>query len=223
MARPIWSGTISFGLVNVPVKAYSAVHDHAVHFHQLEKDTGAEDPLREGVGDVRGSRCPRTRSSRASRCRRGTTSSWTRRSSTTCARTRRRPSTSATSSSWRPSTRSTTTTRTGSARRTRPARRPTSCCRPRWRAQQRVGIGTVVMRNKQYLAAVRPLDGALAMSTMRFADEVVPASDDRRRAERPLEAGAQGAAPGQPDHRLADVRLGPRSGTTTPTPTSCAT
>ena len=41
MARPIWSGTISFGLVNVPVKAYSAVRDHAVHFHQLEKDTGA--------------------------------------------------------------------------------------------------------------------------------------------------------------------------------------
>ena len=40
-----------------------------------------------------------------------------------------------------------------------------------------VAIGTVVMRNKQYLAAVRPLDGALAMSTMRFADEVVPKSD----------------------------------------------
>lgn len=41
---------------------------------------------------------------------------------------------------------------------------------------QRVGVGTVVMRNKQYLAAIRPLDGALAMSTMRFADEVVPQS-----------------------------------------------
>lgn len=40
--------------------------------------------------------------------------------------------------------------------------------------EQRVGVGTVVMRNKQYLAAIRPLDGALAMSTMRFADEVVP-------------------------------------------------
>jgi DNA end-binding protein Ku len=39
---------------------------------------------------------------------------------------------------------------------------------------QRVGIGSVVMRNKQYLAAIRPLDGALAMSTMRCADEVVP-------------------------------------------------
>jgi len=41
---------------------------------------------------------------------------------------------------------------------------------------ERVGIGTVVMRNKQYLAAIRPLDGALAMSTMRFADEVVSRS-----------------------------------------------
>jgi hypothetical protein len=30
----------------------------------------------------------------------------------------------------------------------------------------RVAIGTVVMRNKQYLAAIRPLDSALAMSKM---------------------------------------------------------
>src|SRR5215207_574772 len=41
MARAIWSGAISFGLVNVPVKAFSAVHDHDVHFHQLEKGSGA--------------------------------------------------------------------------------------------------------------------------------------------------------------------------------------
>src|SRR6478735_9192439 len=41
MARAIWSGSISFGLVNVPVKAFTAVRDHDVHFHQLEKKTGA--------------------------------------------------------------------------------------------------------------------------------------------------------------------------------------
>ena len=41
MARPVWSGTISFGLVNVPVKAYTAVRDHDVHFHQLDKRSGA--------------------------------------------------------------------------------------------------------------------------------------------------------------------------------------
>jgi len=44
-------------------------------------------------------------------------------------------------------------------------------------SEQRVGIGMVVMRTKQYLAAIRPLQGVLAMSTMRFADEVVPAVD----------------------------------------------
>ena len=41
MARAIWSGSISFGLVNVPVKAFAAVRDHSVHFNQLEKGTGA--------------------------------------------------------------------------------------------------------------------------------------------------------------------------------------
>ena len=41
---------------------------------------------------------------------------------------------------------------------------------------QRVAIGTVVMRRKQYLAAIRPIEGALALSTMRFADEVVPST-----------------------------------------------
>src|SRR6188768_2681374 len=41
MARPMWSGSISFGLVNVPVRAYTAVRDHDVHFHQLEKRSGA--------------------------------------------------------------------------------------------------------------------------------------------------------------------------------------
>jgi DNA end-binding protein Ku len=40
MARSIWSGAISFGLVNVPVKLYSAVSRKTVRFHQLNADTG---------------------------------------------------------------------------------------------------------------------------------------------------------------------------------------
>src|ERR1700760_2342969 len=35
MPRSIWSGAISFGLVNVPVKLYSAVSRKTVRFHQL--------------------------------------------------------------------------------------------------------------------------------------------------------------------------------------------
>jgi DNA end-binding protein Ku len=40
MPRSIWSGAISFGLVNVPVKLYSAVSRKTVRFHQLNGKTG---------------------------------------------------------------------------------------------------------------------------------------------------------------------------------------
>jgi DNA end-binding protein Ku len=38
MARPIWIGTISFGLVSIPVEMFMAVHEKTVHFHMLSKD-----------------------------------------------------------------------------------------------------------------------------------------------------------------------------------------
>ena len=39
--RSIWKGSIAFGLVNVPVKVYSATQDHDLKFHQVhEKDNG---------------------------------------------------------------------------------------------------------------------------------------------------------------------------------------
>jgi DNA end-binding protein Ku len=41
MPRSIWSGSISFGLVNVPVKLYSAVSSKTVHFNQLHDADGA--------------------------------------------------------------------------------------------------------------------------------------------------------------------------------------
>ena len=40
MARAIWSGAISFGLVTVPVKLYTAVSSKTVHFHQLHAADG---------------------------------------------------------------------------------------------------------------------------------------------------------------------------------------
>jgi DNA end-binding protein Ku len=39
MARPMWKGSVNFGLVNVPVRMYRAVSERDVHFHLLhEKD-----------------------------------------------------------------------------------------------------------------------------------------------------------------------------------------
>jgi DNA end-binding protein Ku len=40
MARAIWSGAISFGLVTVPVKLFSATESKTVHFNQFEEGTG---------------------------------------------------------------------------------------------------------------------------------------------------------------------------------------
>jgi DNA end-binding protein Ku len=41
MPRAIWTGAISFGLVTVPVKLYSALDRKSVRFHQLSGKTGA--------------------------------------------------------------------------------------------------------------------------------------------------------------------------------------
>lgn len=39
MARPIWTGTLSFGLVSVPVRLFSGTTDKTPHFHQFERGT----------------------------------------------------------------------------------------------------------------------------------------------------------------------------------------
>lgn len=39
MARAIWTGVISFGLVSVPVEMYSATREHEVSFHQFQRGT----------------------------------------------------------------------------------------------------------------------------------------------------------------------------------------
>jgi len=41
MPRAIWSGSISFGLVNIPVKVVTAVSDKEIHFHMLHAKDGA--------------------------------------------------------------------------------------------------------------------------------------------------------------------------------------
>jgi DNA end-binding protein Ku len=62
----------------------------------------------------------------------------------------------------------------------------------------KVGIGRFVLRTKQYLAALRPRDGALVLSTLLFADEVVETTDlevkttgDTKPSERELSMARQ--------------------------------
>ena len=39
MPRPVWNGTISFGLVAIPVKLFHAVQRKSVSFNQLDDRT----------------------------------------------------------------------------------------------------------------------------------------------------------------------------------------
>ncbi|MGH9134690.1 MAG: Ku protein [Ilumatobacteraceae bacterium] len=176
MARPVWTGTISFGLVNVPVKAYTAVRDHDVHFHQLEKRSGSRIRNRK-VAERSGKDVEADDIEMGFEIGKGRYVTFDKKELDEL-----RPA----------STRMIEVSDFVALDEIDPiyyertywlgpdgdaARKAYQLLLAAIEERERVAIGTVVMRNKQYLAAVRPLDGVLAMSTMRFADEVVPRTD----------------------------------------------
>ena len=176
MARPVWTGSVSFGLVNVPVKAHTAVRDHDVHFHQLEKSSGSRIRNKK-VSEKTGRQVDDDDIEMGFEMTNGRYVTFEKDELRDL-----RPA----------STRAIEVTDFVALdeidpiyyERTywlvpdgEPARKAYQLLLAAMEERERVAIGTVVMRNKQYLTAVRPLDGVLAMSTMRFADEVVPRSD----------------------------------------------
>jgi len=174
--RPIWSGSIAFGLVNVPVKAFPAVRDHDVHFHQVDRKSRKRIRYAKMAGDSRRQVDPDDIVM-----------------SFDLGDGRHVTFDSAELDAIRPrSTKTVDVTDFVALADIDPvyyertywlapdgdsAAHPYQLLRAAMERQERAAIGTVAMRNKQYLAAIRPLDGVLAMSTMRFADEVVPRSE----------------------------------------------
>lgn len=64
MARPVWSGTISFGMVAIPVKLVPAVRHRTVRFNQLDADSMARIRYRK-VSEATGEEVPAERIVRA--------------------------------------------------------------------------------------------------------------------------------------------------------------
>jgi len=176
MARAIWSGSISFGLVSVPVKAFSAVRDHSVHFNQLQKGTGARINYKK-VSDKTGKEVTGDDIESGYEISSG---KYVVVDEDELEKLRPRTSRTIDVADFVELAeidpiyyeRTYWLGPDGEA-----AERPYRLLVAAMESEGKAGIGTVVMRKKQYLAAIRPLDGALAMSTMRFADEVVPQSD----------------------------------------------
>jgi DNA end-binding protein Ku len=176
MARPVWTGSINFGLVNVPVKAHTAVRDHDIHFNQLEKKSGSRIRNRK-VSEKSGKEVDADDIEMGFEIRKGRYVTFDKKELEEL-----RPA----------STRMIEVSDFVALDEIDPiyyertywlapgddaAKKAYDILLSAMEERGRVAIGTVVMRNKQYLTAVRPLDGVLAMSTMRFADEIVPRAD----------------------------------------------
>jgi DNA end-binding protein Ku len=176
MPRPTWTGTISFGLVNVPVKAFTAVRDHDVHFHQIDKKSGSRIRYHK-VSEKTGREVDNDDIVLGFELRNGRYVTFDDKEMDAL-----RPE----------STRTIEVTDFVALEEIDPiyyertywlapdgdaSKKAYQLLLAAMEEEGRVAVGTVVMREKQYLVAIRPLDGVLAMSTMRFADEVVPRSE----------------------------------------------
>ena len=175
MPRPIWSGSISFGLVNVPVKLYSATSPKEVRFHMLhDKDGGRIQQKR--VCSIDGHEVPWEHIVKGFEVSKGRYVSVTREEL----------------SAFDPKgTKSIDIEDFVELSQIDPiyyettyfllpdkgAQKPYALLLEAMRKTGRVGVARFVLRTKQYLAAVRPLGKALAISTMLYADEVVDQSE----------------------------------------------
>jgi DNA end-binding protein Ku len=171
----MWSGSISFGLVNIPVKLYNAVKKKSIHFNQLRKSDGCRIRLKK-VCPSDGAEVP------AGNIVKGYEIS---------------PEqyvivTSEELEAIQPQNARTIAIEDfvkleqidplyyNSCYYLTPDKGAGKAYFLLLAAMQNTGkiaIARVVMRNKEYLTAIRPTGKALALSTMHFADEVIAAAE----------------------------------------------
>lgn len=172
MPSTIWSGNISFGLVTVPVKLVSAVRSKDVRFNQLEEGTGARIRYRR-VSEATGEEVPNERivkgyeisSGQYVVVDQGELEKLTPKASHTIEiqdfvdLEQIDPIYFEQPYYLVPD---------------RAAERPYRLLIEAMTDLQKVAVGKIVLRAKEHLVAIRPLDGALCIETMRHADEVIP-------------------------------------------------
>jgi DNA end-binding protein Ku len=171
MARAIWSGAISFGLVHVPVHLYSATESREVSFHQFERGTGQRIRYKR-VGEQTDEEVPWERIVKGYEVAEGAYVILTPEELESLAPTKSRtikieefvdpgeidpiawqqtyyvgPSSAASAE-------------------------PYALLHRAMVETKKVGIGRFVLRSKEHLATVRPIGPVLSLETMYFADEI---------------------------------------------------
>ena len=170
MARAIWSGSISFGLVTIPVKLYNAVSRRTVHFNQLDSRTNSRIKQKR-VSAEDGNEVPSEHLVKGYELGSGNYVIVT----------------DDELAALDPKAQRTIEIEEfvdlaeidpiyyDSAYYLAPDQatvKPYALLAEAMERSQKVGIARFVMRTKQYLAAIRPVDGKLVLSTMVYPDEV---------------------------------------------------
>ncbi len=174
MARPVWSGTISFGLVAIPVKLYNAVRRQSVSFNQLDDRNMSRIRYRKVNGET-GEEVPDEHIIKGYEISKGRY--------VVVDPDELEP--------FMPVANKSVDLEEfvdldqidplyfDAAYHLAPdgPKKPYVLLARAMEASGRVAIGRFVMRNKQYTAAIRAEEGRLIMSTLVYADEVVDAGD----------------------------------------------
>jgi DNA end-binding protein Ku len=188
MARAIWSGSISFGLLNVPVKLYSAVARRGISLREIRQSDGARIRHRR-VAEGTDEEVPYEKITKAFEITSGNYVPLEKGEMEALAPKK---------------TRAIEVEDFVDLDQIDPiyfdspyylgpaegAEKAYSLLASAMERSGKVAIARFVFRNKEHLAALRAADGVLTLTTMRFADEVVPADelDDVLPAEPPKPA-----------------------------------
>jgi DNA end-binding protein Ku len=170
--RALWTGAISFGLVNIPVRLYSATVSHDVAFHQFEEKTGRRIHVKR-VAERSGREVPYQKIVKGYEVSKGKVVLIEPKELEALEPKK---------------TRTIELEQFVDMREIDPlywdqtyylgpedhpgARKSYELLRKAMADLERVGVGRFVMRTKEYLTTIRPLGPGLALETMFFADEI---------------------------------------------------
>ena len=175
MPQAIWTGYLGFGLVKVPVALHSATEDRAIHFNQLRKGTSHRVRYRK-IDEVTGEELASEEIVRGFRVEegryvvvdddelRGVAPGRSEEIEITDFVELHELDPVYFQKSYY------------LVPRTRAAEKAYRLLGEAMLRQNKIGIATLVMRDREYLVAVRPMNGVLALETLYFADEVRPAN-----------------------------------------------
>ena len=175
MPRSLWNGTVSFGLVNVPVKLFTATESRTVHFHEVHEKDGSRIEHRRFCSKE-GKEVPYKEVAKGYEVRKNTYVMLEKDEIAAASGERSHvidveafvcladidPVFYEKSYYL------------GAGDKGEDAYR---LLHDALEKTGRAALGRFTFHNREYLAAMRPLDGVLALHTMHFADELVPASD----------------------------------------------